>query len=108
MGLLMVGLFIGRLVGRTPMACCLRAKVARRPPPNNSIIQSITKSPNHPITKSPACALPVLVLRSVERCSIECGEHVEHVLAAPVRGVWLVLIRAHSPVGPMRPRVGGN
>src|SRR5216117_3465936 len=52
--------------------------------------------------------LPGFVLGAIECCSIEGRVHVKDVLAAPSRGVGLVLIGAQAPLGAARHRIDGN
>src|SRR5262245_7833606 len=49
--------------------------------------------------------LPVFVFRSIERCTAGSRVDVENVLAAPLRRVGLVLVRAHAPLGAARHRI---
>src|SRR5262245_4194717 len=63
---------------------------------------------NSPIPQFTNLVLPVLVLRSVQRRSVEGRVDVEHVLAAPMGRVWLVLIRTQAPFGAVGHRVDRN
>src|SRR5688500_9439201 len=77
---------------------CTIARLARITTSASTTINSMMVNPR----------LPVLVFRPIEACSIRGRVDVEYVLAAPRRGIRVVLVRSHPPLGRFGHRVDWN
>src|SRR6266550_2791870 len=75
-----------------------------------AIVDSVTMSDITTISSmivNPAADrnLPVTIFRPIQRGAIKRGAHVEDVLATPMCGVRIVLVRTQCPLGAFRHRI---
>src|SRR5712671_5651092 len=78
-----------------------------------AIVDSVTMSDITTISSmivNPAADrnLPVTIFRPIQRGAGKRGAHVEDVLATPMGGVLIVLVRSQCPLGAFRHRIDWN